>query len=350
MLTRQGPKQSYINHIAIVIDESGSMQSLRAAVVKVVDGLISHLALRSKEMDQETRVTVYTFNNEPKCLIFDKDVLRLPSIADFYRPTSQTALIDAAILSQEDLALTCTKYGDHSFLTYVITDGQNNINNSRQYELANLLSKQADNWTVAVLVPDMNGKHYAKQYGFPADNIAIWDSTSATGVAEAGEVIRKATDVYMANRTKGTRGSRNLFTMDLSNVNASSVASLGITPLEPGKFKMIPIPPVKGEPNAKIVLKDFVEANGFRFQVGKNFYALSKVEKIQADKDVAIVHKKTRQVFVGHEARKLLGLPDHEVRIHPGSSSEYEIYIQSNSNNRHLVVGTHLLILAPVYA
>lgn len=350
MLTRQGLHQAYINHIAIVIDESGSMQPLTNAVIKVVDELIAHLALRSKEMDQETRVTVYTFNNEPRCVIFDKDVLRLPSIKDFYRPTSQTALIDATILSQEDLALTCTKYGDHSFLTYVITDGQNNVNNGRQYELTRLLTGQADNWTVAVLVPDMNGKHYAKQFGFPADNIAIWDSTSATGVAEAGEVIRKATDTYMTNRTMGTRGSRNLFTMDLSNVNASSVASLGIKPLEHGKYKMIPIPPVKGEPNAKIVLKEFVEANGFRFQLGKNFYRMSKAEKIQADKDVAIVHNKTRQVYVGHEARKLLNLPDHEVRIHPGSNSEYEIYIQSNSNNRHLVVGTQLLILNPVYA
>jgi hypothetical protein len=32
-------------------------------------------------------------------------------------------------------------------------------------------------------------------FGFPADNIAVWD-TSAEGLAEVGETIRRTTDTY----------------------------------------------------------------------------------------------------------------------------------------------------------
>jgi Mg-chelatase subunit ChlD len=51
-----------INHIVFVVDESGSMQLLSKDVVKVFDSQIQHLAQRSQELDQETRVSVYLFN------------------------------------------------------------------------------------------------------------------------------------------------------------------------------------------------------------------------------------------------------------------------------------------------
>lgn len=46
---------NYINHIALVLDASGSMQYLAQDVVKVADNQIAYLAQRSNELDQETR-------------------------------------------------------------------------------------------------------------------------------------------------------------------------------------------------------------------------------------------------------------------------------------------------------
>lgn len=118
--------QNKINHIALVLDASSSMEHLRPAVIKVADAQIAHLAERSKELNMETRITVYTFADATKCVVYDMDVLRLPSIAEFYTPYGWTALMDATVQSQLDLGHTWEGYGDHSYFTIVITDGLEN--------------------------------------------------------------------------------------------------------------------------------------------------------------------------------------------------------------------------------
>lgn len=55
--------ESYINHFAIVLDESWSMNRHAKAVIQVVDEYVKFLAALSKQQDQETRATVYTFSN-----------------------------------------------------------------------------------------------------------------------------------------------------------------------------------------------------------------------------------------------------------------------------------------------
>ena len=176
------PIQNYINHIVFVVDSSGSMSGLSNDVVKVFDAQIKHLAIRSKELDQETRVTVYLFNNSVRCLIYDKDVLRLPSLQDYYRADGGTALIDGTVTALEDLALTPQKYGDHAFLAYVMTDGEENASRHTSQDLVTKIKNLADNWTVAVLVPDQTGVHESKKFGFPANNIQVWNTT-AGGIA-----------------------------------------------------------------------------------------------------------------------------------------------------------------------
>ena len=63
--------QRLINHVALVLDGSGSMSSHKNNVIKVADEQIRHLMLRSEELCQETRVSVYWFDDKVKCLIFD---------------------------------------------------------------------------------------------------------------------------------------------------------------------------------------------------------------------------------------------------------------------------------------
>lgn len=74
-----------INHLVFNIDSSGSMQSLTQDVIKVFDSQIKYWAERSEQLDQETRVTAYLFNDKTQCLVYDIDVLRLPSLASYYR-------------------------------------------------------------------------------------------------------------------------------------------------------------------------------------------------------------------------------------------------------------------------
>lgn len=333
-------KQNYINHIALVLDASASMTHLTRELIKVADSQIAYLAQRSKELDQETRITVYTFNNTVTCVVYDKDVLRLPSIAEFYRPQGMTALIDATIKSQDDLAATAQLYGDHAFLTYVLTDGQENRSAAHPGKLSGKLGNLPDNWTVAVLVPDQNGKFEAKKFGFPADNIAIWDATTVKGVVEVGETIRQATDNFMVGRASGVRGTRSLFSTSVDTLNKQTVKDAKLKPLAKGTYEVLPV-----NDGPVLAIRDYVQKEGHEYLIGKAFYQLTKTESIQPQKMVAVYNKKTRRYYTGSEARNLLGLPDMEVRVKPDVNPEYDVFVQSTSVNRKLVPGTKLLLL-----
>jgi 7-keto-8-aminopelargonate synthetase-like enzyme len=159
-----------------------------------------------------------------------------------------------------------------------------------------------ENWTVGVLVPDQRGVFEAKGFGFPADNIAVWDATSAAGVVEAGETIKRATDNFMVARSQGVRGSRSIFSTGLDAVNSSTVHS-SVNPFEAWTIRN-----VSSNRQTKQI-RDAVEQYQ-PYRVGKAFYQLTKTEDIQAKKQVAVLEKSTGKVYTGPQARQLIGLPD----------------------------------------
>ncbi|UXY31967.1 vWA domain-containing protein [Streptomyces sp. HUAS TT20] len=341
--------QNYINHVALVLDASSSMSHLSRKVVEVADQQIAYLARRSRELDQETRVTVYVFADKVECVIYDKDVLRMPSLKQLYRVGGMTALLAAALKSQRELAQTAQLYGDHSFLTFILTDGQENASHRcpdaptrdpRELvkAVADMIETREDNWTLAVLVPDQMGKREAMQCGFPKDNIAVWDATSTQGLEEAGQVIRQATEKFMVGRTKGIRGSRAVFSMGAEAVNKDTIKAAGLTPVEPSQYELIPV-------SRDAAIRDWVVESGHTYRTGGAFYQLSKSEKIQARKQIAVLEKKTDKVYTGPEARALLGLPDVEVRVKPDHNDDFTIFVQSTSVNRKLVANTRLLLI-----
>jgi hypothetical protein len=375
-----GTRANYINHIVLVLDGSSSMIGLTEEVIKVVDNQIAYLAEQSKTMGQETRITVYTFADTPTCIetIYDKDVLRTPSIKDYYKPYGNTALIDATTEALKDLAMTPEKYGDHAFLVYVVTDGEENASGRRSgtfsygynpgssahlvEDLHKRIKGLPDNWTVACLVPTATAMFNAKKYGFPAGNIAVWDATTEKGLREAGEVMRTATDSFMTSRTAGVRSTTNLFDIGANVVNAKAILDANLQPVPYNDYDLVPIPPLKGlvkpeDWDAKKRRKpwkahggridEFVQnVRGGQYIIGQAYYQLMEgvTVRVQASKNIAIVDKKTDRVYVGDGARKLLNLPDHEVRIKPSASDEYHVYVQSKAANRKLIVGSKLLI------
>ncbi|MEU7722946.1 vWA domain-containing protein [Streptomyces tibetensis] len=341
--------QNYINHVALVLDASSSMSHLSRKVVEVADQQIAYLARRSRELDQETRVTVYVFADKVECVIYDKDVLRMPSLKQLYRTGGMTALLAAALKSQSELAQTAQLYGDHSFLTFVLTDGQENASHRcpdapagdpRQLvqAVAEMIRTQQDNWTLAVLVPDQMGKREAMQCGFPKDNIAIWDATSTQGLEEAGQVIRQATENFMMGRTQGIRGSRAVFSTGAEAVNEDTIKAAGLTPADPSKYQLIPVA-------RDAAIREWVIECGHTYTTGGAYYELSKSEKIQARKQIAVLEKKTDRVYTGPQARALLGLPSTEVRVKPDHNDHFTIFVQSTSVNRKLVANTRLLLM-----
>lgn len=348
--------QNDISHIDIVVDESGSMAGFRAVVIRVVDALIAKLDELSTTLGQETRVSVYTFHDRAECLFYDMDVRRRPSIAEHYRPRNMTALIDATLLAIEDHRMTPQKYGNHAFLTYVITDGRQNAGRVRDPEVLRAkLDNLWENETVACLVPGAEHVFVAKRMGFPAGNVAVWDATTEAGVERAAETIYQATATYMTSRTQtGLRSTTNLFSMDASTVNAATVKQ-NLVPLSPDDYTLVPVtPPAKDYENGDYWwIKDFAEFCGHKYIAGHTGYyqfvyvkGKKASEVVSPTKKIIVVERSTGLAYGGPAARQILGLPDNaSVRIKFDHNPDYDIYILSSANNRHLIPGTKLLLL-----
>lgn len=333
-------QQSLINHVVLVIDRSSSMYKHQNTVVEVVDSTVKFLAERSQSNEQETRLTVYTFSsglNAVKCLFYDMDVLRMPSLKGVYKTDGMTALRDATLKAIEDLEKTATLYGDHAFLLYVITDGQENASTASTSQLSSKLREvqRRGNWSLGAFAPDAEGVKAAITYGFLPENVTIWEATTTAGVESVGSAIRSTSSVWMDNRSRGIRSSNNLF--QLNDLTVRDIKSL--TPLLPGAYQL---PFINADTRADDA---YVRHLGIPWYIGKVYYQLTKKETIQPQKNIAILYE--GKVYSGPQARQLLGLPNHSVDVTPGDSKykDYKIFVQSTAPNRKLLRGTYALLM-----
>lgn len=347
------PNQGYINHVAIVIDESSSMRGVRHGVIDAVDREIRNMAEQSKLLNQETRVTIYAFSSagNVRCIVYDRDVLRLPSLRDHYVPDGMTALRDATGKAIEDLEKTAQLYGDHAFLEYVFTDGMEN--HSRVYSESGLkarLDGLPENWTVACFMPSEQYRAGMERMGFPPGNIAVWDATTTQGVDDGVAVMSAATSSYMQSRSTGVRGTKTLFAGGVAQVNAAERKAAGLRQLEKSRYHLFTLQrtdldKVGGPDNLPCVeIRPFAERKLGAYVQGRGFYELLKAEKIQPQKRLLVRNRKSGRVYAG-DVRGMLGLPNQEVRVKPEQNPEYQIFVQSTSTNRNLYEGSKLLVL-----
>ncbi len=328
--------QNLINHVALLVDKSSSMQGFD--VVKVFDAEIQNLRQMSIDMNQETRISVYLFGSDIEVLVFDMDVMRMGSLRNYYRVYGNTKLVDAACLAIEDLDLTMDKYGDHAYLVFAITDGQENASIKTGIQLRGAIDRvrQKGNWTVVALVPDYRGRQNAESYGF-GDNIALWNTSSAKGIEEVGSQFRGVTTQYMTARASGLRTVGNLFADNVGSLTKKDVVS-NCKPIS--DFYEFHV----GTNQGGMAIRDFVQdATKRPYSIGSAYYELTKPETIQAGKVFLIQDKSTGKVY--DAPRDLLGVPvGYDVKINAGHFDKWRVFVQSTSVNRKLVYGTSVLV------
>lgn len=323
--------QNYINHISLIVDASGSMAG--QPVVKVFDRELEYLKQRSIELNQETRISIYLFNNRIECLTFDMDVMRFKSLDGYYHPGAQTALIDAVIQSTVDHQTLPQKYGDHAFLQYVITDGMENYSINNSQKLSAILDKLPDHWTTACLVPSAAGKFEAKKFGFAENSISIWDTTAYQAFEKVGTQFTKVVDNYMTMRSRGIRGTKSLFTLDSTHISKASLREV-----PPTEYEIFPV-------RKEAPIREYVESwTGRKYRLGSAYYQPVKTVQIQDHKNILVQEIKNGKVYEGENLRQLLGLPDETAEVNPGSHKDWRILVQSTSVNRKLFPNTFVLV------
>jgi hypothetical protein len=344
---------NYVDHVALVLDASSSMgyYGHDRTLIQVTDGLIKHLAMRSKEMEREVRVSVFSFADQVKVLVWEKDVLRMPSIADIYRADGNTALWDALLQSQQDLALITQKYGDHGFVTYAVTDGENNRGNNSAQDVAAYLATRPENESVAILVPNRGAVDTMRRAGIPGGNIEVWDTQSSTGIVEASSLITRSYDNYATARTTGVRGSKTLFG-GAAVVNKATISAANLKPIDPSTYRLIPVIPPPGfvKDVDVIEIAPYVRSvNNGMYLAGSVYYpvvpALKRNPRIGPEKNLVIMDKASKMLYSGPGVRTMLGLPeDKMVTVKPDANPAYLVYVQSTSPNRHLTPHTEILM------
>lgn len=345
-----------INHMGVLMDASSSMGPYRKDVVRVVDAYVKAQAEASLKFGQETRVTIYTYQGTSgmytdtvKCVAFDKDALRLPSLAGSYSTGGMTPLVDATWRAIKDLKQTAQLYGNHSFVIVNVTDGFNNASNHTPEELRQLIAELPDNWSMGALVPNAQGVEKAVEMGCPRGNVGIWDTSSAEGVKKMGEMLTTSTVSFMDTRAKtGVRSTKTLFAPQMDKVDETTLKKAGLKPLDPSKYVLIPV-------TGEMRIDEFVKQCTTNYVVGKGYYQLTGGRKpkgkrgiiVQGNKSVAVLNKKTNEVFVGDEARRLVGLPKENVTVDPTKTDgDFILFVQSTSLNRILgPIGTKFLLM-----
>jgi hypothetical protein len=361
--------ENTIHHHTFLLDSSGSMALHRNAVPEVMDAHIKALASDSgNHPNEETRVSVFAFSSpgyghvDYECLLYDMDVLRVPSIKGMYRISGGTALCDNMIRTLDDLEALPVKYGKHFHLLWLISDGEElHSTHQGRVNLAPMISRLPDYYTIAAFTPSVAGKHFLSRYGFPQGNISIWDPMQESAIKEVGFAMAAATTSYTSTIRSGIASK----VTSLFEAKAPKVAELrrDLVPMTPGSYYFEEVTAADLAQIERGRLDQFMELKArekdprstYRYVPGKCYYEFTVRARVQHYKQFAIAirdsNRNEEDVYVGASIREKLGLPPEkdriEVRVSPGDWSRkgYKVYVLSTSNNRKLLPGTRVLVM-----
>ena len=327
------------NNIALVLDSSSSMSSLRSSVIKVSNDLLDSFKTSSKKYKQYTELSLTTFANSVN-KVFSKNISKINEIKDSdYRVNGMTALLDAVGQTLEDF----TKSDDYddedcSFLLLVVTDGQENaslrFNASKLTSLINRCQKTG-RFTITFQVPK-GQTFYLTNLGIPLENIREWE-ISESGLREVSKTMDVGTQTFYDARSRGLKAVNNFYhQIDLSGVSTKDLRKLDDLSYD---FDSFPV-------TKEVDIKSWAEkCTGRPYVIGHAYYEITKPETVQGGKEIVIQDKKTNRLYGGNQARTLIGLPKGTTgKVDPLNLSSYRVFIKSTSVNRKLVRGTTLLV------
>lgn len=333
------PKINPVTNVALLIDASGSMGGREAGVIKQLNAVIDGLKEGAIKNDQKVMVSLFTFNTNIKQLLAFTDIQKFPKFTTKDYSADGGTSMNAAIAKAIDTFPGRLQEGDANIVT-VITDGEE-VTGIPSFGTINDRMRQlisTDQWTFSFLVP--TGLKRALLRNLPAiadGNVTEWE-LSTKGMEGATKALSTGYASYLNLRSVGGTSSKGFFTAQV-DANAAKQAKKKLDDVQ-GDFKQMTV-----RTQDPKMLQDFIESRGLVFQKGRSFYQLTKSETVQSHKNVLLREIKTGAIYGGRDARDILGLPDLDAKVKPADFSDWDIFVQSTSNNRKLVVGTNLLYL-----
>jgi uncharacterized protein YegL len=333
------------NKFVFIMDASGSMNGLEGNVIELLNAQLDTLKKEFYRSDMQTDVSIITFDYAHNINYVYQDVpiakARKVTRSD-YKVNGMTALFDALGMGINDF-LGHEDFNDEnvSFTVVAYTDGDENDSDKYRKGTGKIerLINQAQKtrrFTITLQVP-RGKKQSTAAYGIPTDNIREWDATKE-GTREASVATSKAITSYFNSRSLGHKSVESFYVeTDLSKLKTSQVKrELDDLSSDYGIF----VAKSEGQ------IRDFVEEKTKEtYSKGCAYYQLMKRELVQADKEILIYDKSKLALYGGDEARSLVGLPvGADAKVTPKDHANFEIFVQSTSVNRKLMVGQKVAV------
>lgn len=159
--------QKHQVHNLIILDESGSMESIKGAIIQGFNEIVQTVKGIEKQFpDQAHFISLVTFNGlGQKILHFIDPVSKLEMIdAQKYRPDASTPLYDAMGFSFAKMRQIVENLTNCNVLVTILTDGEENA--SREYSGSTVKKiveeLKLKNWTFTYIGTDHNVEEFAQ--------------------------------------------------------------------------------------------------------------------------------------------------------------------------------------------
>jgi len=153
-------------HNLIILDESGSMGSIKTSIISAFNELVQTIKGVEKQFpEQEHFISFVTFNGlEHKILHHAEPVSKLKELnTKKYKPDADTPLFDSMGFSILKLKALLEKVPNHNVLVTILTDGEENASREfRGQDIKKLVDDlKTKNWTFTYIGTDHDIKSFA---------------------------------------------------------------------------------------------------------------------------------------------------------------------------------------------
>jgi uncharacterized protein YegL len=201
-------------YISLILDCSGSMETIRAETIEHFNEQIEQIIKDSKDL--ETRISLVTFNNEADIKFFNQPLSKLkPLTLQTYVPNGYTAMYDAIGSTLDRMTSEIGDINDKNVaaLVVILSDGQEN--NSKKYSAEDIATKikllqGTDRWTFSYLGANQDLSEIQKRFNIPKGNISAFVASSS-GMKRATAMSVGSTSRYLGLRSAGITYSNDYY-------------------------------------------------------------------------------------------------------------------------------------------
>ena len=193
-------------HIVTVLDRSGSMYSIREAMIKSLQELVEE----QKQLKKECTFSLYRFSSTTELFMDFIDLETVEIDNNTLKPSGNTALLDCLGIAINETGERLLKLSEEErpekVIFVVITDGQENSSTTfDDQQIKNMIEHQSEvyKWQFLFLAANQDAVITGTNLGIQAQSCLNYEATSV-GTSESIRVASASLTNYRTGKTNQT--------------------------------------------------------------------------------------------------------------------------------------------------